>query len=497
VQTLDFRLIPKAKKINQMKNLLFLLVFVLVLAPGCKKDFLDLAPADTISNVQLAENPAAVQAIINGIYANLRTYAIGGNTGHIDYGLRGVMAGLDMMSNDITMARFHWYGFFYNYSGRVQDASRTRILWNTYYKQVAEANSVINAIDPTTTDPAAKALLGQALALRAFFTFNTARIYAHTYLGHESDLCIPMPTGLSFEGKPRSTVREVYAQVKTDAEAAVDLLADFNRSTKQEVNQAVAQAFLARVYLEMGEWNDAAEMAAAARAGMVPMGPAEYANGFSDIGQSECMWGADIDAESSTVFASFFSHFDNTKGGYAGALGVYKQIDADLYSKISESDIRRALFVHPDSLNEGIPPYSNLKFRDPTFFEGDYIYLRSSEMWLIEAEAKARAGDANAAQVLFDLVSTRDPNYELSSATGNDLVEEIYLQRRIELWGEGHSWYDLKRLKKPLVRDYPGTNHASFGLFNYPAEDNKFRFQIPLDELNANDAISTAEQNPN
>lgn len=477
-----------------------MVVFIALIATSCQKEFLDTKPANTISNAQLAENPAALQAIINGIYANLRTYAIGGNTGHIDYGLRGVMSGLDMMSNDNSMSVFHWYGFFYNYSGRVQTASRTRIIWNTYYTQVAEANSVINAIDPATEDPTAKALLGQALTLRALFTLNTARIYAHTYLGHESDLCIPMPTGLSFEGKPRALVSEVYAQIKEDLEAAVPLLDGFSRSTKQEVNQAVAQAFLARTYLEMGEWSSAAEMAAAARAGMAPMSAAEWLGGFSNINQSECMWGADIDGESSTIYASFFSHFDNTNNGYAGLLGVYKLIDAKLYSLIPDSDIRKSAFVSPDSANPDypqLPAYANIKFRDPSFFEGDYIYLRVAEMYLIEAEARARLGDASAAQVLFDLVSTRDPNYTLSAATGDDLVEEIYLQRRIELWGEGHAWYDMKRMKKPLERDYAGTNHPSFGLFNYPAEDNKFRFQIPEDELNANDAISAAEQNPN
>ena len=485
-----------------MKYKILLAVLALFIATtGCQKEFLDTQPANTISNAQLAQNPSALQAIINGIYANLRTYAIGDNGGHIDYGLKGAHAGLDMMSNDNTMSVFHWYGFFYNYDGRVQTASRTRIFWVTYYTQVAEANSVINAIDPNTEDASARALLGQALALRALFSFNTARIYAHTYLGHEGDLCIPLPDGSNFDGKPRATVADVYAQIKADLEAAVPLLDGFTRSTKQEVNQAVAQAFLARVYLEMGEWSKAAEMAAAARTGWAPMSAAEWLGGFSDINQSECMWGADIDNESSTIFASFFSHFDNTNNGYAGVLGVYKLIDANLYSLIPDSDIRKSAFVSPDSANPNypvLPSYANIKFRDPSFFEGDYIYLRAAEMYLIEAEANARAGDdATAQQVLFELVSTRDPNYVQSGATGDDLVEEIYLQRRIELWGEGHAWYDLKRLKKPLMRDYPGSNHASFGLFNFPAEDNKFRFQIPEDEINANDAISAADQNPN
>lgn len=485
-----------------MKNTFFVLMLALLVGvvSGCQKEFLDLAPADTISSQQLAENPTAAQAILNGIYANLRTFSIGDPGGfHVDYGLRGVMAGLDMMSEDNTMSAFHWYGFFYNYDGRVQTSSRTRVLWNTYYSQVAEANSVINAIEPGVTDPGARALLGQALALRALFTHNTARVYAHTYLGNEDAACIPLPDGLDFEGKPRATNREVYTQIVADLEAAVPLLDGFVRGTKQELDQPVAQMILARVYLDMGDWGKAAEAAAAARAGMVPMDAAEWLGGQSNLSLSECMWGADIDGESSTVYASFYSHFDNTNAGYAGLLGIYKLIDARLYSQIPDSDIRKQAFVDPvdgDPNYPELPAYANTKFRDPSFFEGDYIYMRTAEAYLIEAEARARDGQLTAAQdVLEELVTTRNPDFT-APATEAEFLDEIYFQRRIELWGEGHAWYDMKRWKKPLERDYDGSNHASFGLFNYPAEDNKMRFQIPEQEINNNPAISAGDQNP-
>lgn len=485
---------------NNMKKILIFLPFVIIGLTACQDDFLDTSPEDTISNVQLAENPTAVQAIVNGIYANLRTFDLGKTGGaHIDFGMTGVNTGLDMMSNDISQSVFHWFGFYYNYQARVQTSSRTAAIWNTYYTQVAEANSVINAIDPENTqDPAALALRGQALALRALFTFNTARVYAHTYIGHESDLCIPLPDGKDFEGKERSTVAEVYAQVKADIDEAVTLLEGFTRATPQEVDQLVAYGIQARVYLEMGEWAGAATAAANARTGRAPMSAADWMQGFSNINLPEVMWGADIDAESSTSYASFFSHFANLSPGYAGILGVYKVMDANLYSKMSETDIRRQAFIgsERDTLNfPQLPPYANMKFKDATFFEGDYIYMRSAEMYLIEAEAKARGGDeTGAASVLYELISTRDAEYTESTNTGADLIEEIYTHRRIELWGEGFAFYDMKRMKRGLNRDYDGSNHASFGLFNYPAEADEFNFQIPEAELNANEAITL--QNP-
>jgi hypothetical protein len=60
--------------------------------------------------------------------------------------------------------------------------------------------------------------------------------------------------------------------------------------------------------------------------------------------------------------------------------------------------------------------------------------MRIAEMYLIEAEAKAWMGDATASQALFTLISNRNPAYVKSTATGQTLVNEIYLQRRLELW---------------------------------------------------------------
>lgn len=482
-----------------MNSRIVILTIAVFLLGSCSEDFLDTVPENTISNQQLSESPSSLQAIVNGIYANLRTFGIGGTTNHIDYGHMGIKTGLDMMSNDIVLSVFHWYIFFNNYDGRVQTSSRTRLAWQTYYSQIAEANSIINAIDPDIPDPGPRAILGQGLTIRALCMFELARIYGPTYIGNESAAGIPMPDGADFEGKPRAPLSDVYAQIVADLELAVDLMKDFSRSSKQEIDQSVAQGLLAHVYLEMGNWAGAAEMAAQARANYPLMSMDQWMGGFDEISNPEWMWGADIDAESSTVFASFFSHFDNTTGGYAGALGVYKNIDARLYSMIPDTDLRKAAWVDPVDGNPDypdLPGYANLKFRDATFFEGDYVYMRAAEMYLIEAEAKARLGDASAADVLYELVSTRDPGYVKSTSTGDALVEEIYLQRRIELWGEGHAWFDLKRLNKPLERDYEGSNHASFSKFNYPAGDAKFQWQLPEDEINANDAISMSDQNP-
>jgi hypothetical protein len=80
-------------------------------------------------------------------------------------------------------------------------------------------------------------------------------------------------------------------------------------------------------------------------------------------------------------------------------------------------------------------------------------------------------------QILFDLESSRDPQYVLSANTGQALVDEILIQRRIELWGEGFRFLDLKRANAPL--DRTGANHdigITNGVMNVPPTDKRWQW---------------------
>ena len=489
-----------------MKNIFkpLFTTIVLLVTFSCADDFLDNEAKRSVTDIQISTSEAANEALVNGIYANMRTYGIGGTTGHTDFGHRCLTAAVDMMGHDVVLANFNWYIFYYNFQGRVASSSRTQIIWTTYYTLIADANTVISGLrsvnEQRDLSEEERSLMGQALTIKAMSLFNLVRYYSLTYIGHPDDPGVPIPDRLSFDGKSRGTVQDVYTVITPDLQEAIELLEGFVRNSKQQVDKSVAQGILARVYLETGNWQGAKEMAQAARTDYRLMTGDQWVNdGFDDISNLEWMWGADIDSESTTAFASFFSHFDSTNGGYAGALGGYKMIDARLYDQIPETDLRKAAFVdpvngHPNYPN--IPGYANLKFIDETFFEGDYVYMRSSEMVLIQAEAEARLGEnSNAASTLFELVSQRDSGYTLSSNTGNDLVNEIYLQRRIELWGEGFGYFDLKRLKLPLDRTGAGSNHLSFGGQDEVSEGILFKWQIPDDEINSNPNISDSDQN--
>lgn len=478
-----------------MKKIVILALCFLVFT-SCNDDSLDTTPESTINSDQLAKSASANQALINGIYAGLRSYGLSIPSNHEDYGHKSVLSAMDMMSNDMLMTKSSWYSNFYNYLGRQQINSRSRLVWVTYYSQIKAANTVLSSIPSTETDEKLKMIRGQALALRGYFYFMLARTYGPAYIGNGSKLSVPLYRVVSLDGKARSTVNEVYVLIENDLQEAINLLAAYKRSNNDSVDQSVAQAFLAEVYLEMGKYPEAASMAHSARAKYTLLNETEWMSGFSVTKSNETMWGATMNSSISTFVANFFSHFDNTNpSGYAGGNGVYKNIDKRLYNSISATDFRKKAFVGSggSTVYPKLPEFANIKFRDPTIDAGSYIYLRSSEMYYIEAEALARSGnEALAKQVLYEITVTRDPAYVLSTNSGSALISEIILQKRIELWGEGGAWYDMKRLGVALERDYDGSNHPDFGKFNIPAGDNKFIFQIPQAEIDANPLI---EQN--
>ena len=121
--------------------------------------------------------------------------------------------------------------------------------------------------------------------------------------------------------------------------------------------------------------------------------------------------------------------------------------------------------------------------------------MRVEEMLLIQAEAYYKAGQqAKGQQILEDFVKTnRDPSYSVS-ASGLPFEDELWKQRRIELWGEGFAYSDLMRLNKNMVRFRDGeqetTNVPTDFQFNIKAGDRRLLLIIPQSEINANTKIT-------
>ena len=159
------------------------------------------------------------------------------------------------------------------------------------------------------------------------------------------------------------------------------------------------------------------------------------------------MWGAEIISDQSGMYAGLFTHMDADADKYGAK--ARKQINKDLYGKMGTEDERLVWWNPKDANNkDGGYQQEKFKFSDIQTWMGDYVWMRIEEMYLIAAEAECRLGnDAGAREYLMDLMSKRDASYSCAQKSGTSmgkltsdytgsLLEEIIIQRRIELWGE-------------------------------------------------------------
>lgn len=295
----------------------------------------------------------------------------------------------------------------------------------------------------------------------------------------------------------------MFSTITEDLKTAVALFGAAGYDPKQstsDIDQTVANMVLARVAVTTGDYATAAAAAdAVITAGYSLMNEEQYTeSGFQSTALPETVWGytwADATSLGNRSFAAFMSVIGSSYGGVLGN-ACYVAIDSRLYDQIPATDYRKECFLDADlevAPGKVIPKYANLKFATQSFYQ-DEVYMRLAEAYLLKAEAEARGGnDAAAQQTLFDLVSKRDAAYAKSTKTGAGLLDEIFLQSRIELWGEGHEFFTNKRFNVGVDRS-SSANHTHKAV--KPA-GKEFTYQIPLSiELNSNPHINAGDQNP-
>ena len=491
------------------KRLIILFAVVLsVFSFSCEKTYLDTVPTESVDAASAYATTKNAASAINGIYRSM-IYRYLGSQGHS--GHPAMMIILDHMGDDVilgtTAASWH-VGETRWTSHRSDVGTMARFPYELYYRIIGNANVGIANIDNAIGTQAEKdQVKGEALALRGWAYFTLVQLYGKRYdaaAKPNAQLGVPLVLTPTTEGLPRATVEDVYTQINKDLTDAGALLKS-PRSFKSHINLEVVKGFLARVALTQQRWADAAKFAAEARSTSSSiMTAAQYQEGFADITNAEWMWGFDHLEDQSEFFGGYHSYISCNYN--STVIRTYpKVINNVLYDKIPATDIRSKMWVKaPTTANSIVPtggvrvPYLNQKFRLPgtpsTSAMGDVPYMRLAEMYLIEAEAKARLGNsADAAKVLFDLISKRDTGYKLSTATGTALTDEIMFHRRVEMWGEGVRFTDLKRLNQPLNRN--GTNQIATiaVLYDVAPGDKQWEFLIPLREIQANQAIV---QNP-
>jgi len=476
---------------------------------SCKKDYLDTTPTEQVAPSTAFSTTTNGWAALNGIHRIMYSQIFGVQA---QGGQSGNMLYMDVLGEDMVFNTSASTWLLSDYKWIQHRNTPSSILYyhyQFYYVIIGNANMIIANIDAATgSDADKKVIKGQALAYRAWAYYQMVQLFGERYIAGtpNSSLAVPLVLQPSTTATPRSTVAEVYAQINTDIDQAIANLTGYGRANKSHLNVNVAQGIKARIALTQQNWAVAAQLAKEARAGFTLMTNAQYLGGFNDYMNNEWIWASRIQADQTSFFYSFFAYMSaNYSTGVTRSSP--KSINSALYNKISATDVRKKLwdptgkntaeFPIPTSGSSRFTYISN-KFRvaDVNLSIGDVPYMRAAELYLIEAEALARSGnDAGAAAALYTLAVNRDTKYVLSSNTGTALIDEIMVQRRVELWGEGFRFYDLKRTNVAL--DRTGANHnASFtnGVLSVPASDIRWQFLIPQDEINNTNGVVV--QNP-
>ena len=477
------------------KFFVFLIVSMLLIScADFERDFENeryMTDSHAIANAS-AGGTIGLKALDGAILSYLRD----GGTGENQFGIKAVDLGMDLRSNDMDMSRFTHFGSYNNYINVNLSSADNDFMWGFFYKIINNANNIINTI-PDDSPQTTLNYKYKSYTYRAIAYFYLIRIYQHT-TADDNTIAIPIDFG-DFVGQPKSTVGEVKALILKDLDLAYNGLKDYTRESKEEVDASVVAAYLARYHLTYKNWSEAEKYAdIAMQKGTISN---DVLHGFDNLSLSEVIWGADVTATTTEVYASFFSHMSQINDGYSGWNHI-KTVNSNLFNLIPATDKRRKWFAE-EEYPEGViivpgtwahydvtPKYTSLKFISdggPGVFEGDYIYLRNTEFFLTKAEALARQGkDSEARQVLFDLNSVRDPNYSLSTKSGQGLIDEILLYRRIELWGDGVASFDMARNGSGLNRKDGRENPVMPGAdLVIPALDARMIYQIPLREVDA------------
>lgn len=496
-------------------------------------------------NEVLAQDPSKLKSEVSGMYANMIEYGAitqwygTGQPRHYDFGYASTMMMMDASGQDepSQVSGYNWYNNPLRFVDRTANSETTYFIWNQCYKNIKVANDVLKSVDLENLSDVAKSYVGQAYAMRAFEYFTLIQIYQFSYKGHEDAAGVPIVTEKTAEAEannnPRAAVKDVYKQIMDDLNTAIDYLTD-SRSAKSEINRQVAYGLRARVNLVMQNWSDAAADAKKAAEGYTPLSKdAAAAPGFNDVSASNWIWGNIVD-ESNDIVQSGILNFPSmmcsfTGNGYSPTYAC-RMINSKLWKEIPSTDVRKGWWID-ENLNSPIinpkyvvhqedededgnvvkylavynqtgdevaditEPYTNVKFGAYKNQYGnelnacDIPLMRVEEMILIQAEATAMGGNVEEGKrILENFVRTyRDPSYTCNATTAEGVQDAVWFQRRVELWGEGFSFTDLLRLKKPL--DRTGANYEVSVRFKLPAESPIFLYLIPEDEENHNEAL--------
>lgn len=504
-------------------------------------------PTDIATDEVISSSAKATEALLWAMPAFMNNFGTLSSDYHYDWGYGSVMHVRDVMTGDLpaVASGYNWYTNWELNKYQGESYVYCQFLWNFYWKCVQTTNNLISAVNPETATDAQLGMLGVGLAYRAHYYLDMAQMWeflpndATSSINQDGNDVLNLTVPIVKEGmgedetrnNPRVSREEMAAFIINDLNRAEEYIVNIGSlAAKTLPDLAVVYGLKARYYMWLaGEGTDASsaenfknakEYARKAinAANVTPMTQEEcldLAKGFNDINQ--WMWGVQMVVEDNVVqsgILNWTSWMSNEAVFGYSAAEPNIMIDASMYARLNNTDFRKLMWKAPKGTalygmtpyiagGDALVDYASVKFRpangdveEPTVGAvSAYPLMRVEEMYFIEAECEARL-EGKADLLTAFMTQYRDADYVCKASSPEDILDEVIFQKRVELWGEGHVFFDYKRLNMPVVRGYASpvlTNHQDASRFNTTTRPAWMSVSIVITEENNNAALKGYE----
>jgi starch-binding outer membrane protein, SusD/RagB family len=475
-----------------MKNIFktLIIAFSLIFMQSCDEELIQL-PNNSLSPSTYYNTSADFEAAIRGVYSGFLNGAYYGGS---------LLSRPDIMTDNVILAQVGRRSNQSFYEWR-QSPNLSWDMMSSPYIVTNRANLIIENLSKLPDGTEKDNFEGEARTARALALFDMLKVYCKipTQSANANDgLGMPIITEVDPSiRKLRPTVAESYSFVISELEAAKTLINTDNgvgRFNKNAVN-----ALLSRAYLYTGQYPQAVTAANAVTANVAALStfPQVWVDSSEDgvimkINQDRILDGVGIGIEWSQ------SVNNTVRPEYV--------MDFDLFNMYTSDDVRKTSYAQlKQDSNGNIYNAITKMYGEAGQSNGvvDPKIIRAAEVYLNKAEAYAKmtGKDVEALAALDAVRSKRYTNFVSGGETGTALLDAIKKERRLELFAEGHRWFDIKRWGESISRSttngefFDGTGTPAPSAYtNLAAGSYLFELPIPQNEINV---YPEFQQNPN